>query len=94
MRVLPLSRRVSFALMLAAGVVSAPSVYADDDITEDAQERTAVAESKLTLAQALETAGKSFLARGFSRPRSIPKTVYQVMWSRSKRTVSSDSFSI
>ena len=60
MRVLPLSRRVSFALMLAAGVVSAPSVYADDDIAEDAQERTAVAESKLTLAQALETAGKEF----------------------------------
>jgi hypothetical protein len=40
--------------------VTPAAVHADDDMTEDAQERAAVAASTLTLAQALETAGKEF----------------------------------
>ena len=51
---------LGLVLVLAAGVISVPPVYADDDMAEDAQERTAVADSKLTLAQALETADKEF----------------------------------
>src|SRR5215510_6538325 len=51
---------LGLVLVLTAGAVSVPAVYADDDMTEDAQERTAVADSKFTLVQALETAGKEF----------------------------------
>lgn len=51
---------LGLVLVLAAGVISVPPLYADDDMAEDAQERTAVADSKLTLAQALETADKEF----------------------------------
>jgi hypothetical protein len=44
-----------------AGIALTPAaLHADDDVAEDAQERAAVAASTLTLAQALETAGKEF----------------------------------
>jgi hypothetical protein len=48
-------------LAVAAGISITPAaLHADDDVAEDAQERAAVAASQLTLAQALETAGKEF----------------------------------
>jgi hypothetical protein len=48
-------------LAVVAGMAASSAVvHADDDLAEDAQERAAVAASTLTLAQALETAGKEF----------------------------------
>ena len=49
------------AFVVAVGITVTPAaLHADDDEAEDAQERAAVAASQLTLAQALETAGKEF----------------------------------
>jgi hypothetical protein len=69
MRDHPLSRTRStaalkpfrLALAVVVGIAVTPAaLQADDDVAEDAQERAAVAASQLTLAQALETAGKEF----------------------------------
>jgi len=55
------SKPLCLVLAVAAGIAVTPAaLHADDDVAEDAQERAAVAASTLTLAQALETAGKEF----------------------------------
>jgi len=55
------SKPLCFVMAVVAGMAASSAVVnADDDLSEDAQERAAVAASSLTLAQALETAGREF----------------------------------
>jgi hypothetical protein len=55
------SKPLCLVVAVVAGIALTPAaLHADDDVAEDAQERAAVAASTLTLAQALETAGKEF----------------------------------